>query len=289
MTPSIALLYLLVTVKLSNANDTLQNQVIGGSKSLFRHFLDDLNSLQSIVIVNKSLPVLKSGDVTDLPIEELGLSYVGLKELEWRCFKNVSNLTLVYLNHNELTTINGNVFSGLNLQSLHLSSNKIRTIQADAFDGLSHLELLDISNNQITEINTDWCCGCVKLSVWSMRGNEIKEIPDGSFRNVKNLTRLDLSRNKISVIRKNCFVGLEKLSKLDLSANAITVMPRDVFKKLMGLNILILNINELDCSVLDAEFPEALVMIQMLGSNLFRRCPENIRYFRGHWRKTLVY
>ena len=286
---SIATLYFLIIVKVSNANNALQQQVISGKKSLFRHFLDDLNDLKSIVIVNESLPVLKTGDVMDLPIEELGLSYVGLKELEWKCFKNVPNLTLVYLNHNELTVINRCIFNGLNLQSLHLRSNKIQKIQANAFDGLRHLELLDISNNQIAEIDPDWCCGCVKLLVWTIRGNEIKEIPDGSFRNVKELTHLDLSRNKISAIKKNCFEELQKLSKLDLSANVITVIPRDVFKKTTSLNILILNINELDCSVLNAEFPESVLMIQMLGSNLFEHCPEAIKSFRSHSRRTLVY
>ncbi|XP_062567624.1 leucine-rich repeat-containing protein 15-like [Saccostrea cucullata] len=76
----------------------------------------------------------------------------------------ISKICFRWLEYNEITIIQTNIFNGLsNLQELSLSRNKISIIQSNAFNGLPNLQSLYIYNNSITVLDKDIFLGILKL------------------------------------------------------------------------------------------------------------------------------
>ncbi|BFZ05148.1 hypothetical protein BsWGS_08187 [Bradybaena similaris] len=98
------------------------------------------------------------------------------------------SLTILNMANNELTSIDGQLFNGMDhLKDLTLSINYIHSIPEDAFIGLGALEYLNLAENQISEIHAQ------------------------AFLPLKSLKDLNLGYNKIHHLPTAGLVSLEKL------------------------------------------------------------------------------
>lgn len=108
---------------------------------------------------------------------ELHFRYNSLQEFPNR-LKNFTQLRILDLSKNRLSTLNNNTFRFLgNLKKLNLSGNYITLIGVSSFIGLNRLQLLDLSGNELevvpsdifqfwTEGNVDYKQVCLDRNSW---------------------------------------------------------------------------------------------------------------------------
>lgn len=129
----------------------------------------------------------------------------------------LSKLTKIELNNNNITKIKLKTFDGLSsVKELNISNNQLISIKKGTFDGLSSLEELDISNNQliITSILPKIFNNLHMLKILNLSHNKLTIIEDGVFIKLHNLKELDLSWNKLTTIKVGAFDGLSSLEKI---------------------------------------------------------------------------
>ncbi len=147
-------------------------------------------------------------------------------------FSTFSNLESLYLDSNQITTVQTNAFLGLNkLESLHLYNNQITTIEPNAFQELNKLKTLHLEDNQITTVQTNAFQGLNNLEELYLDENKITTIQTNAFRGLNNLAWLYLKKNKITTIQSNAFQGLNKLVRLRLENNPLTESAKEIKQK----------------------------------------------------------
>ena len=103
---------------------------------------------------------------------ELNLTAQGIAGLESGDFANLTNLRVLYLDHNDLQTLPDGVFGGLaSLQILNLSHNGLRMLSDGTFEGQPNLGILYLDSN------------------------DLQTLPDGVFEGPANLSTLYLANN----------------------------------------------------------------------------------------------
>ena len=103
---------------------------------------------------------------------ELNLTARGIAGLESGDFANLTNLRVLYLDHNDLQTLPDGVFGGLaSLQILNLSYNDLRMLSDGTFEGQPNLGILYLDHN------------------------DLQTLPDGVFEGPANLSSLYLANN----------------------------------------------------------------------------------------------
>ncbi|KAB7496978.1 Leucine-rich repeats and immunoglobulin-like domains protein 2 [Armadillidium nasatum] len=138
--------------------------------------------------------------------------------------KGLHKLDMLKLEHNEIDSIQDNVFSDLTmLNSLNIEHNKITNISDKAFSGLeNHLGWLELGHNLLDHI------------------------PSHALRPLHNLRQLDLDSNRIHVVLEDAFRGYgDTLKFLLLDKNHIENIPPLTFIDLHSLEWLKLSHNEL--------------------------------------------
>ena len=86
-------------------------------------------------------------------IGPLFLPNQGIASLKAGDFSGLTNLQVLVLSGNALTTLPRTVFSGLtNLQRLYLENNELTTLPAGVFTGLPDLQVLVLRNNELTTL-----------------------------------------------------------------------------------------------------------------------------------------
>jgi len=92
-------------------------------------------------------------------------------------FVKLTSLEILDLNDNELTTLDGFMFNGLNnLRHLALANNRIAQIKAFTFSILAKLETLSLFANQIQSIDSSMFVGLINLEALWLSGNELTTI-----------------------------------------------------------------------------------------------------------------
>ena len=157
-----------------------------------------------------------------------------IKELTNATFENLSNnsLTKLYLNRNEIGSIESGSFSCLSsITSLKLGSNPLtsKTLKT-AVAGLAgkdirSLDLSAINLNGVLMGDTFALLTNTTLHSLIMKSNQIKQLRGGTFSKLNSLSMLDLSKNNINIISDNAFSGLYQLSTLKLSDNELRTVP----------------------------------------------------------------
>ena len=103
---------------------------------------------------------------------DLNLTAQGIAGLKSGDFANLTNLRILYLDHNDLQTLPDGVFGGLaSLQILNLSHNDLRMLSDGTFEGQPNLGTLYLENN------------------------DLQTLPDGVFEGPANLSNLYLANN----------------------------------------------------------------------------------------------
>ena len=158
-----------------------------------------------------------------------------------------STAAKVYLTSNLITKLTVDSFNNLSLCTLlNLNKNRISGIDGVTFVGFESLQMLSLYGNNLSELRTDMWTGLNSLRWLDLGHNIIKRIPSGCFQNLHNLEWLYLSKNNLTAIEIGMWSGLQSLIILRLDQNKLTTMPPSGgFGHLAGLVNLRLNDNQL--------------------------------------------
>ena len=156
-------------------------------------------------------------------------------------FAGLTGLTALDLRFNRLTTLNADIFNGLeNLQILILSNNQLTTpLPSGIFNPLSALEYLDLENNAFTTLPAGIFNGLRSSLKILLLGNELgdeklEQLPDGIFSNLTELRALNLCYNELTALPSG-INGLTKLRVLILCHNNLEELPDGIFSGLTQL------------------------------------------------------
>jgi hypothetical protein len=134
-----------------------------------------------------------------------------------------NNLRILYLNGNNISTINNGTFETLvNLTTLVMNRNGISTLEENAFIGLTNLSRLTLISNNITTL------------------------PTQVFQHLQLLRILDLDQNQLTRIEHEVFANLTNLRNLYLEANRIEAISPS-FTRSLRENIIFINLNRNIC------------------------------------------
>ncbi|XP_030850859.1 relaxin receptor 2 isoform X2 [Strongylocentrotus purpuratus] len=200
----------------------------------------------------------------------LDLSDNRITHLHDDSFKNLTMLRELVITHNQMQTMDEDVFyDTTSLEMLDLSDNLIEIITAAHFDNLQKLTLLRLSRNHfrceggdcfrnlvslrelelvacgITELTPDLFSNLHSLSVLQLSYNAITEIIPSHMNGLERLQDLYLSSNHISNIEHGTFDGMDNLLKLLLHDNKLTNISVGIFPVMPELQILKLDENEI--------------------------------------------
>ena len=159
---------------------------------------------------------------------------------------DLANITVMYLNHDGITSLQHGDFEGLvNLQRLNLQSNALTTLPSGVFSGLVNLQELFLKENALTTLPSGVFNGLGSLQRLALSQNALTTLPSGVFNSLGSLQRLGLSQNALTTLPSGAFDGLDSLQRLILYRNALTTLPSDVFDGLDNLQRLYLHRNAL--------------------------------------------
>jgi Leucine-rich repeat (LRR) protein len=148
----------------------------------------------------------------------LDLSNCKLQFVKKYHFNSLTQLRILNLSNNQISSIEANSFINLNiLTELDLSRNSIFHFDPELFVSQVSLEMLDLSSNVIIKVTQQMFKNLRDLKELYLNNNQITTLGHKLFSQMGNLVILDLSANLIDELDMSCFVNLEKLEKLNLN------------------------------------------------------------------------
>ena len=202
-------------------------------------------------------------------LELLYLNNIGVLHLQDGVFYGLSNLIVLDLQHNNLTTLIPGIFKELiklqelrlgnnqftaipsafkdlvSLEKLYLESNKLQDIKDNMFGKLHQLQELRLSGNMLSEVHVGVFKGMISLSSLTLYGNQINNIEVGAFADLVRLQELYLMRNMLPMIQVGMFRGMKRLSRLYLEQNKLHEIEPYAFADIPSLLRLRLSYNML--------------------------------------------
>ena len=188
------------------------------------------------------------------------------------------------LSYNMITKLHPNqtypgLFSGLEgLENLFLNNNELKSLDVHMFRGLKRLYDLDLSYNNIYNLPDGVFSELESLKCLILTANNLTIVTARLFQGLDELTDLYLNKNKLVTLTQDLFSHLakQKLHVLDLQENLLTTLPFDIFKGLVNLENLRLQRNKL--TILSDELFADLKRLSYLfiDHNLFQTLPTTI-------------
>ncbi|XP_078603350.1 relaxin receptor 1-like [Branchiostoma floridae x Branchiostoma japonicum] len=180
-------------------------------------------------------------------LETLNLEMNLIRVVEVDAFVGLGhNLTKLYLDHNQLQTLEPGVFSDLSkLEWLFLNNNQLQVLNAQAFYGLHSLTWLELRWNRIHAVVGEGIWDNMPmLGILDLESNLLSSLE--MFRGYRNFAAtLVVRNNSIEVIDELALAELTQLHGLDLSENKIAKFPNGVFRNLSALDLLNISFNPL--------------------------------------------
>ncbi|XP_047442042.1 leucine-rich repeat neuronal protein 1 [Mugil cephalus] len=127
-------------------------------------------------------------------------------------------------------------------QVLLLQSNNISSIN-DELQSLINLTELDLSQNHFTQVSSMGLASLTHLVTLYLEENQVEELEDFGLRNLSSLEELYINHNHISSIGPRAFSGLAKLLRLHLNSNRLVAIDSRWFQSLPSLEILMIGEN----------------------------------------------
>ena len=133
----------------------------------------------------------------------------------------LTNLTTLYLNDNQLTTVPDTIGQLTNLTTLYLNDNQLTTVP-DTIGQLTNLDTLYLNDNQLTTV-PDTIGQLTKLTTLYLNDNQLTTVPD-TIGQLTNLDALRLHNNQLTTVPDT--IGyLTNLDTLWLDGNQLTTVP----------------------------------------------------------------
>lgn len=194
-------------------------------REIKRGALQNLKSLENLIITNNSISKIQSDVFFELPVKRIILADNKIEEIALRAFSTLPNLEELYLTNNNLKYFYRQWFHKTkNLKVFVMTNNQIFTIPSRAFANTPRVELLGLNKNFIETIHPT------------------------AFSGLENLKELDLSKNRIKVIPPNLFKSLQSCEYLYLNSNNLTFIYDENLSDLSYLTALTVHSNPLQCT-----------------------------------------
>lgn len=200
----------------------------------------------STIILSENTKEIRSVDQNISELPALSVSYLhyltqvdfksnGIKFVRPNAFYEVSSLTNIYLENNDIEEIWNGVFSTVkSLKTLNLNANLIRRIDDSAFADMLNLSRVDLAGNNLTEWNKYWFSTSPNLRNVNMQRNKLKFLPLRAFFHNKHITSVDFSHNLLTSVHSETFSGLTKMHSLRLDNNLLKFFHPDTFAPFNG-------------------------------------------------------
>ena len=184
---------------------------------------DDANqSIQGFNIEgNKEVKFLPENIVESFPkLIAYQVYNCSIRTINAKHFKGLNNLELLFLDYNEVESIDGDAFKDLTkLEELSLHYNKITMIAPNLFQPLTSLEEFRAGNNEIEFLDENIFDNFQNIRSIALHNNKLSTIPANLFKNNLKLEGIFLDENKIKTISSTMFVHLQNLTYVGLRYN----------------------------------------------------------------------
>ncbi|XP_052761742.1 polycystin-1-like isoform X2 [Mya arenaria] len=236
----------------------------------------------------------------DTYVDSLNFSYVGLDSISRNMFRELQELKLLDLSHNNIDSLDADLFKNLNLEVIILSGNNLQGFWNDyidkkAFNDLDKLDTLILSDNRITDLPKDLLKEIDEsIKTLDLSDNPITSVSNDFLDDADQLTNLsvvslDLSNCGISSLDRSVFRDVTSLTTLNLANNDLDNLHGDIFDACRDLSSLDLSSNQL--STISTNLFDRQSSISVDFSNNPFTCDCNVRDFlyelRYHLSKTL--
>lgn len=173
---------------------------------------------------------------------ETGLSYYEKKPY---LFKKLDQLIVLNLARNRINDLPRHIFNDLKqLKTLDLSYNNLILIPFQLFQELKNLEYLNLSNNKVLSVLDNFFLHNVHLKQLLLNNNFVERLTKSSLNGLKNLDILDMSSNHLSSIDRLAFEDLRELKSLNLRNNNFSILSSTTFNTQTNLKQLDLSGNK---------------------------------------------
>ncbi|KAK7301695.1 hypothetical protein RJT34_12567 [Clitoria ternatea] len=169
--------------------------------------------------VIKTIPV-KISYLTCLEKLFINANEIVDESISWEGLTMLKCLTVVSLNHNNLTALPSTLGSLSSLRELHVSNNKLGGLPNE-IGHLTKLEVLRANNNRMSTIS-ELIGNCHSLVEVDFSSNFLSELPE-TFSSLSNLKALYLGNNGMKSLPSKLFKTCLQLSTLDLHNTEITI------------------------------------------------------------------
>ena len=173
-------------------------------------------------------------------VTELNFVFNGLKGDIPSEIGNLTNLTILDLAYNQVSSLPPEIGNLTQLTKLHLSNNQLSSLPSE-IENLTKLTSLSLSNNPLSSLPSE-IFEFTNLIALDYRNNKLSSLPPDIF-NLTDLTSLNLSGNQLSSLSSE-IGNFTKLTSLNLDNNKLNSLPLEIFN-LTSLTELRLSDNKL--------------------------------------------
>ncbi len=141
--------------------------------------------------------------------------------------ENLTRLTQLYLDNNQLASLPDGIFDNLTrIGTLNLFYNRLTSLPSGVFDNLTRMYALRLNNNRLTSLPAGVFDHTTNLIFLYLNYNQLTSLPDGVFDNLARLRNLYIHNNQIHSLPADLFPNpLANLEWLTLNNNALTNLP----------------------------------------------------------------
>ncbi|XP_035740197.1 protein artichoke-like [Vespa mandarinia] len=210
------------------------NNIEGINKYCYNIYvcIDEMPRLKYFSISNNKINSLDQFIFKNTPeLVTLNLSNNQLAHILPKVFYGLDLLENLYLDHNELSSINS--LSRLsNLSVLYVSHNNIREIGSEDISNARILKKLYLDHNKIENIHKNTFSELESLEELYLESNNLAKLPVGWANNLRNLRYLNLSNNKFILLESLSLIESLPVIRIDLMNNNFIHMKPEKLRNL---------------------------------------------------------
>lgn len=210
----------LVILDISNNNHYFESEGV----THMLNFTKNLTKLKTLLMNHNKISTSTNTEMESKSLERLEFRDNRLDML-WRdgdtryvnYFKNLLNLTVLDISHNNLNFIPRQVFGGMpdKLSELYIRGNKLKSFAWGELQLLRSLKVLDLSENHLTTVPRVLSNCTTSLEKFILHKNQIVRLTPHFLMDAFNLKYLDLSFNHIQYIEQSSFPD-DVVSQMDM-------------------------------------------------------------------------
>ena len=220
-----------------------------------KKFYCDSPSLLYLDLSDCNLEIIPSGNLPN--VYEANFHGNHFRMIPKFSFKNYTNLKMLDLSYNAISSIEENAFYGLHyIQRIDLSQNTLSDLNRDLFDTNRELKFLNMSRNYFSElenlisdsleildlslceihsIDFDSLIDMPRLKILNLSKNIISLLPNDW--QAGSLLSLDVSLCRIKNVNNRTFASMPSLRQVNLAGNRLTSAAPEAFGQVISIDI----------------------------------------------------